>query len=79
MEMRPQEDASCTATQKLSNVFWNLKVYYRVHKSFSLVPIPSQISPVHSASLRSILILSTHLLLGLPSNLYPYGFPTNIL
>jgi hypothetical protein len=30
-------------------------------------------------SLRSILILSTHLRLGLPSGLFPYDFPTNIL
>ncbi|PNF17722.1 hypothetical protein B7P43_G07382, partial [Cryptotermes secundus] len=30
-------------------------------------------------SQRSILILSTHLHLGLPSGLFPSGFPTNIL
>jgi hypothetical protein len=35
--------------------------------------------PSHPISLRSILILSTHLLLGLPSGLVPSGFPTNIL
>jgi hypothetical protein len=42
----------------------------------------SQIDPVHTTrpiSLRSILILSTHLHLGLPSGLYPSGFPTDIL
>jgi hypothetical protein len=33
----------------------------------------------HPISLRSILILFTHLLLGLPSGLPPSGFPTNIL
>jgi hypothetical protein len=33
----------------------------------------------HPTSLRSILILSTHLHLGLPSGLFPSGFPTNIL
>jgi hypothetical protein len=41
-------------------------------------------SPVHSiyphpTSWRSILILSTHLLLGLPSGLFPYAFPTKTL
>jgi hypothetical protein len=35
--------------------------------------------PSHTISLRSILILSTHLHLGLPSGLFPSGFPANIL
>ena len=33
----------------------------------------------HSTSWRSILILSTHLLLGLPSGLFPSGFPNKTL
>jgi len=32
----------------------------------------------HSTSWRSILILSTHLCLGLPSGLFPSGFPSKI-
>ena len=41
-------------------------------------------SPIHSTYLhptfwRSILILSTHLRIGLPSGLFPPGFPTKIL
>jgi hypothetical protein len=35
----------------------------------------SQSIPSHLISLRSILILSTHLRLGLPSGLFPSGFP----
>jgi hypothetical protein len=38
---------------------------------------PIQSTSLHPTSLRSILILSTHLLLGLPSGLFPSGFPTN--
>jgi hypothetical protein len=40
---------------------------------------PYHTIPSHPISLRSILILSTHLHLGLPSGLFPSGFPTNIL
>jgi hypothetical protein len=35
--------------------------------------------PSHPIYLRSILILFTHLRLGLPSGLFPSGIPTNIL
>jgi hypothetical protein len=44
-------------------------------------PEPDQSSPYlsHPVSLRSVLTLSTDLRLGLPSGLFPYGFPTNIL
>jgi hypothetical protein len=77
------EAASCAATQELSTILWNLKVHNHVHKNPSLVSILSQIYPVHSTpsyiSLRSILVLSTHLHLGLSSGLFPSGFPTNIL
>jgi hypothetical protein len=38
-----------------------------------------QSTPSHPICLRSILILSTHLRLDLPSGLFPSGFPTNHL
>ena len=37
---------------------------------------PVQSTYLHPTSWRSILILSTHLRLGLPSGLFPSGFPT---
>jgi hypothetical protein len=40
---------------------------------------PIQSIYTHPTSCRSILILSTHLRLGLPIGLFPYGFPTKTL
>jgi hypothetical protein len=81
MELSPSwEVANCAATQELPRILWNQKVHYRVHKSPPMVPILNQINPIHTipSYLRSILISSIHLRLGLPSGLFPCGFPTNI-
>jgi hypothetical protein len=61
--------ASCTVIQEFPNILWNPKVHYRVHKGPPLVPILSHTNLVHTTPsyLRSILILSSHLCLGLPS------------
>jgi hypothetical protein len=77
-EPSPSWDAcSCAATQELPRILWNPKVHYRVHKSPPLVPILGHIDSVET--IRFILILSTHLRLGLPSGLFPPGFSTSIL
>ena len=48
------------------------------HLSLSWARPIQSIHP-HPTSWRSILILSTHLCLGLPSGLFPSGFPTKTL
>jgi hypothetical protein len=84
MELSPSwEAASCAATQELPSILWNPKVHYCVHKRPQLVSILNQINPIqpnpsHPICIRSILLFSTHLRLGLPSGLFPSDFPPNI-
>jgi hypothetical protein len=84
MELNPSwKAANCAATQELPSILWNPKVHYRIHKSPPLIPIPSQINPIHTIpsylSNTYFNIVHPPLRLGLPSGLLPSGFPTSIL
>jgi len=68
-----------SANQEIPRILWNPKIHYRIYRCPPPVTILSQISPVHAPShLSCILILSSHLFLGLPSGLFPSGFPTKV-
>jgi hypothetical protein len=59
--------------------FYGTRRFITVYSRARHLSVLSQIDPVHAPHptyRRSILILSSHLRLGLPSGLLPSGFPT---
>jgi hypothetical protein len=70
---------SHSSSPKIPHLLWNPKVQYRVHLSPPLVTLLSQTYTVRTDTsyfLRSVLILSSHLRLGLSNDLFPVGLPT---
>ena len=77
MEQSPWKANWFSASKDIHRV-----LYDHIHKCAPPVPIPCHIHLVQaptSHSRRSILILSSHLRLGLPSGLFPSGFSTKTL
>ena len=64
--------AEFSASQEVSRILWNPKVHYRIHKCSPIVPILSRFDPVHTPTSH---FLNFHLALGLPSGLFPSGYP----
>ena len=71
------ETNSSSVIQRIPRILCNPKVHYRIHNSSPPVPILGQINPVDAPHhiWRYVLILSSHLHLGLPSGLFPFTYP----
>jgi hypothetical protein len=80
MERSPWEAKSHSDIQEIPPILCNPNVHYHVQKNLSRVyPEPQAFSPhLPPIFLRSILILSSHLRLGLQSRLIPSGFQTKV-
>jgi len=77
MDRSPLESNSNSASQETSRPLWNVPCSQELATGSHSEPDES--SPyrhTHLISLRSSLI--SHLCLGLPNDLFPSGFPTNI-
>ena len=76
-----REDNSSSACSGISCILRNTKIHYRLHKNLPFVLTLSQIKSVHYllSDLRSILILSSNILLRLQRCLFPLRFPTKNL
>ena len=82
MEKSPSWGANRFAASQIPCILWNPRFITTFtsarHLSLSWATSIQSISP-HPTSWRSILILSSHLCLGLPSGLLASGFPTKNL
>ena len=83
MQHSPSWEANqFSASQEIPRILWNPRVYSRIHKCPPPHPILSLLDLVHNphhTPWRFILILFSHLCLGLPRGLFPLGFSTKTL
>jgi len=83
MEQSPSSEAKrLSPSQEILRILGNPSVHYRTHKWPPHVPILGRSNLVHTSPshiFKTILILSSHLRLGVPSSPFPSGFLTNTL
>ena len=79
---------SSLAMQETPSILWNLKVHYHVHQSVTFPnPQPDEStpqSPIQFFNINFYIIFpcicrSSHVYVGHPCALFPWGFPTKIL
>jgi hypothetical protein len=78
MEQSPSSEADSYSTSREIPAFGTRK-FTRVRQWFLSWARWIQSTPSHPIFLRSVLVLFSHLPLGLPSGLLPYGLATKIL
>ena len=80
LEQSPSWEANrFSASQEIPRILWNPKVHCRIHNARHLSQSWTssiQFMPSLPTFLRSILVLSSQVRLGLSSGLFPSGFPT---
>ena len=83
MVQSPSSEAKWfAASQEIPRISRNPKVHHRTHKRPPPVSILCQPNPVHISTSHLLEIrpnMSTRLRLGLPSGVFPSGFPTKTL
>ena len=80
MEQSPSWEANLfSGSHGTLRILWNLKVHYHFYKRPPPVPVLIQIDPLLAPTSHFLKIWFSHLHLGLPSSLFPLGFPTKHL
>jgi hypothetical protein len=80
MSQSPWKANTHSNGQQIPHLLRKAKIHYRVHKNLPMVLILFHMKPApNPVSIRSILILSFYLRLGLASGLFPSRFPTKML